>query len=254
MSVMIKPELTDRLESDYVANIDVLFEFGFVENNSQKPPLFQQIRNSLGDEQFDFLEKRRQAGLLDDTLVIAPHLGKLSLDRFLEQTEHYIARQYTDRDRLTRDPAVHNRHQNESGWSVGMILGDQYDSKGNELEIPGLVFAGRSFYRQQILARLEARRFARQGLEVNPVTIPELVIGKAINPVIRQGTTRLIHLPTPNIFLPAPGKGPGILGVAASLGGHPGAPELQGRNIHIDTSAFHKRDPHAGVRRVLTLR
>lgn len=156
--------------------------------------------------------------------------------------------------RLSQDAKTHNRSENAPAWSIGVVLNDSHNSDGKRLPHTGLVFPGDSFERQKLLAAKGKYKLRHTNkIDVQPITLQEQIIGKLTYPEQGKGTTRLIHLPTPNIFLPRPGKGPGPLGVMISLGGHPGAPEIFGQTIDYMTSSFHKKDKHAGVRRVLLL-
>jgi hypothetical protein len=246
-------ETVERLEADYGSVKNTLESVGLTQNQDQRIPSFDAVAFHITSQDANFLTKRAEAGL-NDRLIIAPNLGELTLTRLLETTGHYIVDNGIYNERFTHEPKYHNRRNNTPAWSIGVVLNDTHDSKDARLRHAGLVLPGLSFERQKTLAALEKRRlqFADR-VDVQPVTIQEQIIGQMTYPKQTKGTTRLIHLPTPNVFLPKTGEGLGLLGVLVSVGGHPGAPEISGHRIDFTTSSFHKGDKEAGVRRVLLL-
>jgi hypothetical protein len=251
--------VNQAVAEDWHEVADYLPHAGLERNDGQPFPTLDTVLQALTDDQYGFLAERMEQGITD-RLVVAPRLGDLTLDRFLENTGQGIASHYWypmdeyTNAKITRDPVLHNQ-STESGWSVGVCLVDPTDERGGLLPNAGLMFPGLNYYRQKRMAEKEQKAFEAEGLDVKPITVPELVVGKRVFPKLGRGTTRLIHLGTPNIFRPAPRKGAnGPMRVLGGFvpGGHPGVLEYEGRHLFIGTSAFRK-DPAAGVRRVLRI-
>jgi hypothetical protein len=249
----IRSEVQESLLNDYDSVVHTLAGLDIKENQGSQIPSWRDVDSQLGNKTMTFLMDRHYNGIRD-RLIIAPYLGDLSLQG-LCQVSNFQIDKLRHGDRITTDADTHNQGRDKAGWRVGIALRDITDEHGKLNPARGLMFAERSVYRQTRLQKAEAKRMQKEDLVLKPVMVQEQIIDELTNPEEVRGTTRLIHLPTPNIGIAgfAPDTRPGPLGYLVSFGGHPGAPELTEGRLQAHASAFNKTNYAAGVRRVLQL-
>jgi hypothetical protein len=247
------------IEGQHEAVTAALYDVSLDTNALQEVPSLDDIAKGLDDVSAKFLLERTELSA-GDRLVIAPYLGDLSLLTFMDKLGYTFAEYYAE-SRLSRSPAKHNQDKNALGWSVGFMLRETIDPLNQELLIdPGLVYRGKTVYQQSRDAKAETKAHRQNNLVVRPVTLMEYAIDdhtyedfidhETGEPNFR-GTTRLIHLPTPNIGYAPFGQGVPIY-ARFTPGGHPGAAETDKHILWATSSAFFK-NPLAGVRRVLKI-